>query len=528
MHASRLEPLVEKRTFLSRWSPVAVAGLWAGAAGFFWLWPASWDRHTRVMGLWSASLLACLALVAWWFLFARAGWAPRLVVPVCIVVLGFFSIRDVQFKGDMKPIIRFVWNRTADDVLEAHRHRQVFADDLPAVDLADGNERNFPEYRGRRRDGVVEGPALARDWEARPPRELWRQPAGGGYASFAVAGNLAVTIEQRRDREAVVAYDTATGRERWTFDYLAHFVERLGGPGPRATPTIAGDAVFSLGATGMLVCLDAKTGDLRWSANILKDNDNITWGMSGSPLVFDDVVVVNPGAQRESNRGNAVIALDRATGKEKWRAGNGRAGYSSPMLATLANERQVLLLDAEGLSGYDPAGDGELWRFPFPTYQGINVCQPVVLDGDRVFISAGYDVGAVLVQVTHTAGKWSASDLWRTKAMRCKFTSPVAYQGHLYGLDEGVLTCLDAATGARKWREGHYGHGQVLRAGDLLVILAESGELALVEATPAEHRQLGIIQALDANSGKTWNNPALADGKVFVRNHQEMACYGLR
>jgi outer membrane protein assembly factor BamB len=223
-----------------------------------------------------------------------------------------------------------------------------------------------------------------------------------------------------------------------------------------------------------------------------------------------------------------VIALDRVTGKEKWRAGKGKAGYSSPMLATLAGKRQVLLLDGEGLSGYDAVGDGELWRYPYPTYQGINVCQPVLLDGDRVFISAGYDVGAVLLHVTETAGKWSATELWRSRAMRCKFNSPVAYQGHLYGLDEGVLTCLDAATGARRWRAGHYGHGQLLLAGDLLVILAESGELALVEATPQEHRQLGIFQALDADSGKTWNCPALADGKVFVRNHREMACYDLR
>src|SRR5207253_1242770 len=147
---------------------------------------------------------------------------------------------------------------------------------------------------------------------------LWRQPCGGGYAGFAVAGNLAVTIEQRRDQEAVVAYDTATGRERWAYAYPAQFTEQLGGPGPRATPTIAGRDVCSLGATGHLVCLDAATGQLKWAVDILTDNQNLTWGMSGSPLVYDNVVVVNPGAQTEAAKGRAVVAYHRATGKEIW------------------------------------------------------------------------------------------------------------------------------------------------------------------------------------------------------------------
>jgi outer membrane protein assembly factor BamB len=526
MRVSELPSAAKWRGFL-RWGiPVVVAIVWAASVSVFWLRPA--DRHARVMGVMSSSLLAGLVLLGWWLLFSGVAWKLRLAVPACAVLFFMVAIRDVQFTGDMVPIVSFRWNKTPDEALEQHRREQATGDELPTVDLAPGSATNFPEYRGRRRDGVVTGPPLARDWEKGPPQPLWRQPVGGGYASFAVAGNLAVTIEQRRDMEAVVAYDTQSGRERWAHDYSAHFVERLGGPGPRATPTIAGDAIYSLGATGILVCLDAQTGSYRWAVNILKDNDNVSWGMSGSPLVYDDVVVVNPGSQREEKKGWSLVALDRGTGAVKWHAGNGKAGYSSPMLATLAGKPQVLLLDGEGLSGYDAAGAGELWRFDFPTYQGINVCQPVVLDGDQVFISAGYDVGGVLLQVAESASKWSVTPKWRNKAMRCKFTSPVAYQGHLYGLDEGVLTCLDAATGERKWRDGSYGHGQLLLAGDLLVILAESGELALVEATPKEHRELGIFPALDESSGKTWNYPALADRKVFVRNHREMACYDLR
>jgi outer membrane protein assembly factor BamB len=250
--------------------------------------------------------------------------------------------------------------------------------------------------------------------------------------------------------------------------------------------------------------------------------------MSGSPLVYDKVVVVNPGAQRDEAKGRALVAYDRETGDEVWTSGDKIAGYSSPMLATLGGRRQIVLFDGEGIGGYDAADGKPLWWHEWTTNQRINVSQPVVLDGDRVFVSSGYGVGCAMLQVSEDAGRWSAKELWRNKAMQCKFTSPVLYQGHLYGLDDGWLACVDAADGKQKWRAGrpgHYGHGQLLLSGDLLVILSESGELALVEATPERFRELGKFQAL--SDEKTWNNPALAGGKVFVRNHHEMACYDL-
>jgi len=172
---------------------------------------------------------------------------------------------------------------------------------------------------------------------------------GGGYSGFAVEGNALVTLEQRRDQEVVVCYDTASGAERWTYAYSALFAETLGGNGPRATPTIAGDSIYSLGAKGKLVCLDLKSGALRWEADILKENKNILWGMSGSPLVYEDVVVVNPGAQTAESAGRELVAYDRKSGKEKWHGGTHQAGYSSPMLATLAGRRQIVLFDGEGI-----------------------------------------------------------------------------------------------------------------------------------------------------------------------------------
>lgn len=424
----------------------------------------------------------------------------------------------------MFPMVHFRWDRDRDAELEAHRRQQGAAAGPLVVELSHARETDCPEYRGRHRDGIVHGPALIRDWNAHPPRLLWRQPIGGGYAAFAVAGNVAVTIEQRRDREAVVCYETATGREQWVHEYPAHFSERLGGDGPRATPTIRDGHVFSLGATGQLVCLELTSGKSQWQTNILEENDNLPWGMCGSPLVYDQVVVVNPGTQRSAAAGRAVVAYDRTTGRRVWSTGSTKAGYSSPMLTNLVGRRQLLVLDGEILAGYDPQSGRELWRFPWQTYQEINVAQPVVLDGDRVFISSGYDTGCAMLRVTESAGKWNVQTLWQNKKMRCKFTSPVAYKGHLYGLDEGILTCLDQGTGERKWREGRYGHGQLLLADDLLVIQSESGKLVLVEATPEGHHELGSIPALE---GRSWNNPAMADGKIFLRNSEEMACYDL-
>jgi outer membrane protein assembly factor BamB len=337
-----------------------------------------------------------------------------------------------------------------------------------------------------------------------------------------IVGDVLVTIEQRRDNEAVVRYDAATGKEIWAYEYPAHFQETLGGPGPRATPTIADGEVFSLGATGHLACLDGATGKMKWTVNILDDNDNIQWAMSGSPLVYDDLVVVNPGAQRSSAKGRALIAYDRKTGKQVWAAGDTRAGYSSPMLATLAGKRQVVMFDAAEVAGYDAKTGEKIWNVPFETYQGINVAQPILYDDDRVFISAGYDHGSAMIQID-ASGK--PKELWKTRKLRSKFSNPVAHAGHIYGLDDGILVCLDEKTGQLKWKGERYGHGQVLLADGLLVILSEQGDLAIVEATPDESRQLGRLSAI---KGRTWNYHALAAGRVYVRNDQEMAALDLR
>ena len=204
--------------------------------------------------------------------------------------------------------------------------------------------------------------------------------------------------------------------------------------------------------------------------------------------------------------------------------GKAKAGYASPTLVTLAGKRQLLIFDGIGLAGFDRDDCHELWRVPWTSDFDINASQPVTINDEQVVISSY--AGCALIEIAQSNGAWTATDRWRNKLMKCYYTNPIVRDGYLYGLDDGIMTCMDTTTGKRLWkdRRGHYGYGQMLLSDDLLVVLSETGELALVEATPKAFRELGRIQAIE---GKTWNNPVLVRGCAIVRNHLEMACYEL-
>jgi outer membrane protein assembly factor BamB len=477
------------------------------------------------------AVAAAAALVTAWFFFGAGltrkvrliGAALLVLLTMCVLT----SVRRVEFSGDMMPTLDFRWTRDRAAMLEAHRARAAEASNAPRLvgEIAPG-EHDVLEFRGARRDGVVETPPLARDWSTRPPKLVWRQPIGGGYASFVVCGPLAVTIEQRREREAIVAYDTASGREAWMHDYPALFSEKLGGDGPRATPTIHDGRVYSLGATGVLACLELATGKLEWSVNILEINTagNTEWAMSGSPLIHDGLVIVNPGSQKGTDASHALLALEPSDGRIRFGGGHAQASYASPMLATFASVNQFLIFDAVGLAGLDAADGRELWRYPWKSDFDINASQPVLLDDERVLISSS--TGSALLKIGRQDGAWTVDEVWKIRKMKCGYASPIAYEGCLYGIDESILACVELSSGKQKWKDraGAYGHGQILRSGDLLIVLAESGELALVEATSERFHELGRIQAID---GKTWNNPTVVGHRIFVRNHLEMAAYDL-
>lgn len=380
--------------------------------------------------------------------------------------------------------------------------------------------RNYwTNFRGPNRDGRYDEMPVLTQWPAQGLSPLWKQPAGIGYASFSIADGRAYTIEQRRRQEVVVAYDVNTGRELWLQGWNAEYSDSTG-DGPRTTPTWDDGRLYALGATGELRCLDAKTGAVSWGKNILTDNQaqNLPWAMAASPLIVDDKVVVIPGG----SGGKSVVAYNKLTGAPVWRGQDDRAAYVSPMLVNLAGRRQILIVSASRVFGLAPENGALLWSQPWDTDMGINVSQPIVVDKNRFFISSGYGKGASLIEVTGSGNSFTARNVWENINMKNKFNSSVLHEGYVYGLDEGILTCVDVNTGARKWKGGRYGYGQVIVASGNLIVMSDTGELALVKASPNEYSEVARFSALQ---GQTWNYPAIAGGRLFVRNANEMAAY---
>jgi outer membrane protein assembly factor BamB len=384
-------------------------------------------------------------------------------------------------------------------------------------------ERGYwPDFRGRNRDGRYDETPIRTDWPREGLPRLWKQPVGLGYASFVIADGRAFTIEQRRSQEVVAAYDVNTGRELWTHRWEGEFRESMGGDGPRATPTYDHGRVYALGALGELRCLNAQTGALVWRRNILTDNDapNLSWGMSAAPLVVDDKVIVLPGG----TAGKSVVAYNKLTGVPVWKAFDDPQAYTSPMLVTLGGLRQILVVSALRVMGVTVEEGRLLWDYPWVTDLAISVAQPLLIGNDRVFLSAGYGHGAAVLELRRAGGELEARTVWENTRMKNKFASSVLHDGYIYGLDEAILTCLDADTGEQKWKGGRYGYGQILLAHDHLIVLTEDGDLVLVKATPARHEELAQFSAIE---GKTWNHPAIAAGRLLVRNIQEMAAFDI-
>lgn len=523
-------------------------------------WDSAWGDSLKNLITYSQRILVVVLLLGWWFLFGPTSLRKRLLVgiPIVLLLAGWVaSIRRVEFTGDMVIKLHYRWEPTAEAALAAHRAAMKPApDNAPAErQVPELQPEDMPAYRGIHRDGVVIGPPLNQDWQAHPPRELWRHPVGGGYSSISVVGPLAVTLEQRGPDEAVVCYDVETGRELWEHRYPSAFDEAMGGPGPRSTPTIDGDAVYSFGAWGDLFCLHLLTGQQRWHVNALQQFGipNATWGMTSSPLLHEGQVIVNIGGID----GNGLVAYHAADGRLAWHTAGlpepktdltefatGRAavtgmgkvnsvpGYASPVLVTLAGQLQILNLDGKALRGHDPQTGQELWSAAFENDPHVNVAQPIVFDDGRIFLSASYDVGARMVQVSLAEGTWSVRELWSNLNMRCKFTSPVLYGGDIYGLDEGLLVCLNPADGQRRWKggksglRGRYGHGQLLLTGGQILALTEQGEAVLIIPSPDGLKEVTSMRVLP--EGKNWNPPALVRGRLLVRSASEMACFDIQ
>ncbi|HEX2269008.1 MAG TPA: PQQ-binding-like beta-propeller repeat protein [Pyrinomonadaceae bacterium] len=386
-----------------------------------------------------------------------------------------------------------------------------------------GSSRNYwTNYRGPKRDGRYDETPISTSWPQNGFTALWKQPVGFGFASFAIAEGKAFTLEQRRSQEVVAAYDLATGRELWTQAWNAQYNDS-NGDGPRSTPTWDQGRLYALGATGELRCLDANTGKVVWGKNILSDNQasNLQWAQAASPLVVDDKVIVLPGG----GGGKSVVAYNKMTGAPVWKALDDQQAYVSPMLVELGGRRQIMVVSSQRVVGLTPENGSLLWSYPWDTDGGINVSQPVVVDRNRFFISSGYGKGAALVELKANGNNFTPTTIWQNTNMKNKFNSSVLHNGYIYGMDEQFLACIDVNTGERKWKGGRYGYGQVvLASGHLIVTDGATGDVALVKASPDQFTEVARFSAVN---GKTWNYPALAGGRLLVRNSTEMAAYDI-
>jgi outer membrane protein assembly factor BamB len=533
----------------TRWWP-AIVTLVAGIAGFVWVWTSDGDRtgQERVY-LSMAVVLGVLILLGLWLtLFSALPRRTRvraLVIILAVFALAAGTVRVRGVTGDLIPIFEWRWTARPAERLDAlppasevpssapsappptapvpstpAPSSSAAAPDRPRPAIVP--ERDYPQFLGPDRNGIVPPIALATDWTTSPPTLLWRRRVGAGWSGFAVASGLAVTQEQRGAREMVVAYDVADGSPRWSHGDDARYDTTVAGEGPRATPTIDRGRVFTLGATGILTALDLASGKRIWRRDIGADNDSPVpdWGRSSSPLVVDDLVIVSAG----SRDGRALVAYNRDSGEPVWRAGSDVASYSSPQLVTLAGVRQIVMMHHTMVYGHDPSTGRVLWEHAWPRVQP-SVSQPVALPGDRVLFSAGYGIGSRLLQIASDgAGGLRASLVWESPRMKAKFTNLVFHDGFVYGLDDGVLVCLDPATGERRWRSGRYGHGQVILTGGLLIVQTEEGEVVLVEPRPDEPRELTRFPVF---TRKTWNPPALAGRFLLLRNDLEAVLYEL-
>ena len=406
-------------------------------------------------------------------------------------------------------------------VLPAVGDGRVKRVEWPAVSDGRTTRVEWPGFRGAARDGIVRDVRISTDWAKSPPVQVWRRPIGPGWSSFAVHGDLLYTQEQRGDDEIVACYRVSTGEPVWRHGYPARFWEPGSGAGPRGTPTLSNGRVYTVGATGILNALDAATGALAWTRNAAADAEveNPGWGFASSPLVVNDLVIVAASGR--------LAAYDVATGQPRWFGPTGGLGYSSPHLMTIDGVAQILLLRGSRSTSVAPADGTLLWEHRWQP--GAGMLQPALTAEGDVLIAAADTMGGAGIRrlgVARGPAGWTLEERWTSRGLKPYFNDFVVHQDHAFGFDGSILASIDLLDGARKWKGGRYGNGQLvlLPEQNLLLVLSEEGELALVGATPDQFTELARFQVLD---GKTWNHPVLVGDILLVRNGEEMAAFRL-
>jgi outer membrane protein assembly factor BamB len=502
------------------------------------------DMAGANLATYAATILCTISLWCWFVFRSTYSLMLRRGVMLAGIAVVVFLMSAVRMEGITGNWIATGWRWSWQKPRDFARAKPVVTNvansdhpdatsDEPAEQIA-ATPDDFPQFLGPHRDGYLPDAKLSHDWQATPPRILWRMEVGAGWSGFVVVADRAVTMEQYGDEELVTCRNLATGDVIWSHSIPARHEEVMGGIGPRSTPTIQDSKVYALGATGILRCLELSNGkplwqdDLRKRYGISKEEELqiVMWGRANSPLIYGDLCIVPAGGKSPKS----LVAFNRLTGDKVWERGEAQISYASPTVLTLAGKEQIVSVNESNVTGHDPSTGEVLWSFDWPGHSNGNASasQPHLVGDDLVFISKGYDEGAAVFRVTETEGKFSTEPVWKQRrSLQTKFTNAVLINGFAYGLSDGIFQCVDLKNGKKQWSGGRYGHGQILAAGDVILIQTEhTGELVMVAADSKKHRELGRFKTLGTES-QAWNNLCLVGNKALVRNADEAVCVEL-
>jgi outer membrane protein assembly factor BamB len=382
---------------------------------------------------------------------------------------------------------------------------------------------DWPQWRGVNRDGKSVERGLLKSWPQGGPKLVWRTSgAGEGYSSFAVSGGKVYTLGARGGTEYVMAFDESTGKKLWEVAHGSRFSNDRG-DGPRSTPTIDGGQLYAYGASGDLSAMDAATGKVLWKLNVLQQfrGRNITWGLSESPLVLRDRIVVNAGAP-----GASIVAVNRKDGSVLWRSQGDPAGYSSGMLDEIGGIPQGIFFTGQRVVGVDTRDGRLLWSYDRVSNDTANIATPIV-KGNRVFVSSDYGTGGALLELTPAGNTINAKEVYFTHEMRNHHASSVLIGDYLYGFSRAILMAMKFDTGEVAWRDRSVGKGSVIFADERLYLFSENGVVGLAEPNPAGYREHGRFE-LQTGSLPTWSHPVVANGKLYLRDQDTIYAYDVR